>query len=559
MSETPNLSLPFLAAGQAQKHVTLNEIAEILDAATHLSVLSRTLGTPPGSPALGARYLLPSGATGAWNGHDGKIASWNGFGWRFLEPQIGWLIWDQETNVHLVLDGASWVEVGNTSMIQNAVAIGVNATADNSNRLAVKSDNVLFSHEEGVGHGDLRAIMNKMGAANTASQLYQTGFSGRAETGLMGNDQFAIKVSTDGANWKQALTIDPVTGVVSVPFGIAGAGGGALSVHAPVNMGLATTLAAGALTIRLTTSAGLEPSGGSQCVLPFRSAIASSGEVTMRQVFAQTSITLSSGSTLGVLAANAPFALWVVAFDDAGTARLGVINCLSGRNVFPLGRASPLATSTAEGGAGGADNAHTFYSAAAMVAKPYCILGRLEWSSGLAAIGAWAAPDRIEVWHPSMKLPGDVVQVAHTVKTDTFTSTISGALTDIPGLSLSVAPTSAANLIRATPRVQGQTSTTGDACSFALLRGSTNIGGGVASGNRVSVFAGLQRTTDNNSTSTATALVVDAPGTVSPTLYKVQFILQSSGTLFVNRTHSDSDVAGVGRYSSSITLEEIQS
>lgn len=75
MSETPNLALPFLAAGQAQKHVTLNEIAEILDTAAHLSILNRTLDTPPSSPMAGARYLLPPGATGAWQGQSGKIAS----------------------------------------------------------------------------------------------------------------------------------------------------------------------------------------------------------------------------------------------------------------------------------------------------------------------------------------------------------------------------------------------------------------------------------------------------------------------------------------------------
>lgn len=552
MSETPNLALPYLAAGQAQKHVTLNEQAEILDTTVHLSVLSRTLGTPPASPSPGARYLLPSGATGAWQGQGGKIASWNGFGWRFLEPRIGWMLWDQAANIHLVFDGMLWLEVGNSRSALNVPMVGVNTVADNVNRLAVKADGVLLSHDETANHGDMRAAMNKKTSAHTVSQVYQTGYSGRAETGLMGNDQFAIKVSTDGATWKQALTIDPATGVVSVPFGIAGASG----VHAPVNIGLSTTVASGALTISLTTNTGAVPSGGSQSVIPFRSATANSGEVTMQQVFAQNSLTISSGSILGVPTINSPFALWVVAFNDAGTVRLGVINCRSDVNIFPLGRANPRATSTAEGGAGAADSAHTFYTGTAVTAKAYCILGRLEWSSGLATLGTWTVPTLIEPWHPTMKLPGDVVQLVHSVKQDTFTSTTTGVLTDIPGLSASITPTSAANLVKAIPRVQAQVGGT-NGCAFSLIRGSTNIGGGTAAGTRVSAFGGIFRTSDTVCTQTVTAIVLDAPNTAGLVTYKVQFALQGD-TLFVNRTAFDGDSPHNGRHSSSVTLEEIQ-
>lgn len=558
MSQTPNLALPFLAAGQAQKHVTLNEIAEILDSAAHLSVLSRTLGTPPTSPAPGERYLLPSVTTGVWQGQSGKVASWNGFNWRFLEPREGWLVWDQSTDTHIVFNGTTWLDIGNGGSIQNAAWVGINTTADNSNRLAVKSDGVLFSHEDGVGNGDMRAAMNKLALANTVSQLYQTGFSGRAETGLMGNDQFAIKVSADGTTWKQALVINPTSGVVDFPFGATGvgSGGGASGIHAPVNFGLSATAASGALTIHLTTNAGAVPSAGSPCVVPFRSATATSGEVVTRQISAATSLTLSSGSTLGVSSANSPFALWIVAFDDAGTVRLGVVNCRSGSNVFPLGRANPRASSTAEGGAGAADSAHVFYTGTAVTTKAYCILGRLEWSSGLATLGAWIEPSAVEPWHVNMRLPGDIVQIVHGFKTDTFSSTINASFTDITGLSASITPTSAANLVKATPRVQA-TASGANACQFSLVRASTNIGGGAAAGSRISSFGGLARTLDNASTQTVTAIVLDAPGAAGGVTYKVQFVLQG-GTLFINRASDDSDLTSFGRYSSSVTLEEIQ-
>jgi|GEM_PF-4728179 len=95
--------------------------------------------------------------------------------------------------------------------------LGINATADATNRLAVKSDAVLFSYDDVTpGTGDVQFKVNKAAAANTASLLFQTGWSGRAELGLAGGDDFSVKVSADGATWKQALSIDGATGRMGV-------------------------------------------------------------------------------------------------------------------------------------------------------------------------------------------------------------------------------------------------------------------------------------------------------------------------------------------------------
>lgn len=60
--------------------------------------------------------------------------------------------------------------------------LGVNATADTTNRLSVPSPATLLNHE-GAGH---QLKINKAGITHTASLLYQTGFSRRAEMGLAG-------------------------------------------------------------------------------------------------------------------------------------------------------------------------------------------------------------------------------------------------------------------------------------------------------------------------------------------------------------------------------------
>jgi len=46
--------------------------------------------------------------------------------------------------------------------------------------------------------------------------LFQSGFTGHAEMGLSGGINFAIKVSDDGTNWSEALSIDAASGNVGI-------------------------------------------------------------------------------------------------------------------------------------------------------------------------------------------------------------------------------------------------------------------------------------------------------------------------------------------------------
>jgi Protein of unknown function (DUF2793) len=71
MSDTPLLALPYIAASQAQKHVTHNEALSLIDGLMQLSVISRALATPPATPLDGDRYLVAASPTAAWAGHAG--------------------------------------------------------------------------------------------------------------------------------------------------------------------------------------------------------------------------------------------------------------------------------------------------------------------------------------------------------------------------------------------------------------------------------------------------------------------------------------------------------
>ena len=246
MAESANLGLPFVEAAQAQKHVTHNEALRALDAIVMLAVIDRDLSAPPGSPADGDRYLVATAASGDWSGQDGKIAAWQDGAWAFHAPREGWIAWIADENIVLVFDGAVWTGAAT----QNAGLLGVNTTADATNRLAVSSGAALFNH---AGSG-VQVKLNRNGGGDNASFLFQTGFSGRAEIGCLGGDDFVFKTSPDGSAFSTGLTlVTAASGVPRVPsFTAAGlpsasaAGAGALAYVSDASGGAVLAFSDGA-------------------------------------------------------------------------------------------------------------------------------------------------------------------------------------------------------------------------------------------------------------------------------------------------------------------------
>jgi hypothetical protein len=255
LANSTNLSLPFIEAAQAQKHVTHNAALLRLDAVVMLSVLDRDLDTPPASPAEGARYLVAASALGAWSGQDGKIAAWQDGTWSFHAPREGWTCWIADEDLLLVFNGASWIGAAT----QNAARIGINATADTANRLAVASGAVLFTHA-----GDSILVkLNRDTSGDAASILFQTAWSGRAEIGCLGDDDLVFKTSPDGAGFNTGLTlVTAASGVPRLPsFTVAGlpsaatAGAGALTFVSDATGGAVFAFSDGTDWRRADTSA----------------------------------------------------------------------------------------------------------------------------------------------------------------------------------------------------------------------------------------------------------------------------------------------------------------
>lgn len=211
MSDTDvsaRLQLPFILPSQAQKHVTYNSAIERLDALVQLVLEEIGLNTPPATPSEGQVWVVGSAPTDAWTGHEGRLAQWIEPGWAFFDPFEGWRAWDKADQQLKTFDGSSWIGAGGT---QNLPGVGINASWDTTNRLSVSADASLLNHD-GVGH---QLKINKAQNSDTASLLFQSEFIGHAEMGLAGTSDFSIKVTSDGANWVDALRIDGANGTVS--------------------------------------------------------------------------------------------------------------------------------------------------------------------------------------------------------------------------------------------------------------------------------------------------------------------------------------------------------
>lgn len=209
---SPNLQLPYIAAAQAQKHVTHNEAIRKLDALVHLSVLDRDLATAPIEPQNGECYIVATGATGQWAGRANQVAAFQDGGWTYFVPREGWIAWVNDEDLLVAWDGNVWVAAGAMPSLNPVAVVGINATADAAHRLSVSAPATLMNHAGG-GH---QLKLNKASSSHTASVLFQTDSSGRAEVGLTGDDNLHAKVSPDGSTWSEAVVVDRTSGNVGI-------------------------------------------------------------------------------------------------------------------------------------------------------------------------------------------------------------------------------------------------------------------------------------------------------------------------------------------------------
>lgn len=219
---TPSLSLPWLMPAQAQKHVTVNESLGRLDGLVQARALSASLSAQPANPAPGDSYILPDDRAGEdWALFEpGSLVWFQDGAWHGAPPRAGLVAFAADAGALMVHDGAAWRTLDALMRsLSNLDQLGVGTAPDAVNRFAAKLNTALWTaltQGEG-GTGDLRYTLNKEAAGNVLSLLLQSGWSGRAELGLIGDDDVALRVSPDGASWIDALRVERATGAAHMP------------------------------------------------------------------------------------------------------------------------------------------------------------------------------------------------------------------------------------------------------------------------------------------------------------------------------------------------------
>lgn len=97
---TPILQLDEWESGQAQPEVVVNRALRWLECFAQLSAISMTDAAPPGSASDGDCYIVASGATGDWAGHDLEVALYVGTAWEFREAPAGSIAWVVDEDGH---------------------------------------------------------------------------------------------------------------------------------------------------------------------------------------------------------------------------------------------------------------------------------------------------------------------------------------------------------------------------------------------------------------------------------------------------------------------------
>ncbi len=220
---TTRLGLPQLQPAQARKSQTVNEALAGLDSVVQLTFAQSgvsTLSSDP-EPAPGEARTLGLQPDAPLQDFAHAIACWNADArsWSLTRPASGWRAYDMQGGGLVVFDGAGWTPVGGQPIGLERLSIGQGSDpVDDGNALSVSGTSTLLSaptdKAEGASH---RLSINSSGTDQTASIVFQSDFTGRAEIGLTGSDALTFKVS-DGTQWRTALTLDAASGAVDMPL-----------------------------------------------------------------------------------------------------------------------------------------------------------------------------------------------------------------------------------------------------------------------------------------------------------------------------------------------------
>ncbi|MEO0945632.1 MAG: DUF2793 domain-containing protein [Pseudomonadota bacterium] len=200
MAKTNRLELPLLAAGQAQKHVTVNEGFARLDALVQLSLVSVDETVPPALPSDGEAHGIGFGASGDWTGQDGKLALFQNGGWVFLTPNPGWQGWLEESGTRVQYTGTDWIPGSGALSASGAGFVHRSVEVDHDVTAGATSTVAGLLPSNAIVYGITARVLSAIGGASS----FEIGVTGSS-------DRYGSGIGTGAGAWARGITGSPLT------------------------------------------------------------------------------------------------------------------------------------------------------------------------------------------------------------------------------------------------------------------------------------------------------------------------------------------------------------
>lgn len=101
----PYFDSVLMGGGTLQAETIYNQFIARLTA-SYGRILSASVSVPPGAPNLQDSYLVPTGASGAWDTLDGKLVVWVN-AWRVITPKPGMHVYVVDSQLQISVDSDS--------------------------------------------------------------------------------------------------------------------------------------------------------------------------------------------------------------------------------------------------------------------------------------------------------------------------------------------------------------------------------------------------------------------------------------------------------------------
>jgi hypothetical protein len=239
-----------------------------------------------------------------------------------------------------------------------------------------------------------------------------------------------------------------------------------------VNITPQASVAANALTLAFTGNNGIALGTTNPGFVPFRNAspAPSAGTAaTILEIQAAQSFVIASGSTMGCVSGQM-CRIWYGEMDSSGSPVLWAYNALNGTSILPI---NETASQTCQSGTSGGNSPQLFYCNTPGASGPIRILGYVEIQE--SAAGTYVSnPSLIQPFGPGIRKPGDPFPLVSGSLITTATSIPNTSTFTQSAVTVSITPSSAANVVQVLCNVSvGETSTQNPDIVTQVSRGTS--------------------------------------------------------------------------------------